>query len=188
MFLPIPIFIPVFPYVKFRKRYSPNEYLRVKHRDASKDEKYAALVKRNRELLSSNGVPLNKIRFVPQPCFQYDIDKDVINPSYELFVPLRKDGTGLFDKDAPTITIGMPPKMITVMVRNYRVDDNYEYLKHILESTKKGIVVFVVDEMHDDLLTGKPLHYYSGVDAEQLRFAVLDEEIQKYEHPETQEV
>lgn len=160
-------------------RYSPNEYQRVKRGSTKLSNELRILVARNQELLLLNQIPLAKIRFVFQPNFTYDVDKNVINPPYEMFLPLRKDGSGLFDKDAPVIELGKPKNLMMVGVNNYKVDDNYAFIKHILQGTKRGIAIFLVDEMVDDLFGHgeEKIHYYSSVDAENLRLINLDEAV-----------
>lgn len=175
------MFIPRFPFFSFKKRHSPNEYLKVKLHDISKDNKFKDLIQRNRELLSLNNVPINKIRFVPQPSFQYDVEKDVINPTYEVFIPLRKDGSGLFDNKAPVVELNKPLKLIMINVSSYRVEDNYAFLRILAKKSKRGLAVFIVDEEFMNFQTGTKDQYYFSVGTPELRFADLDAEVLKYQ-------
>jgi len=161
-------------------RKSPNEYKREKIGDIKPNKEQQGLIKRNRELLSHNQVPLNKIRFVLNPMFSYDIDKNEINPKYEVMIPLRTDGSGLFDKDAPIIEIGKPDKIMSVCVNSYRVDDNYKFIKETLKKSKRGIAIFIMDEMCVNM-NGTTEPYHSSVDSEVIRFINLDDAVELYE-------
>jgi hypothetical protein len=174
--IPFPIFISEFPFIKFKKRFSPNEYMRVPSMPLNLNLKDKTLITRNRHLLSLNQIPLNKIRFVFQPAFSYDIDKDVINPQYETFIPLRKDGSGLFDNKAPVIEFGKPEKLVMIVVNNYKVNDNYVFIKQLLKNSKRGIVIFLADDIGEKI--SSEYKYY--VDSEIIRLSDLDEEVEKY--------
>jgi hypothetical protein len=165
--------------VKLKKRYSPNEYQRIKMGSFKLTEEQRILVARNQEVLLLNQIPLAKIRFVFLPFFTYDVDKNEINPCYETFIPLRKDGSGLFDKNAPIIEIDKPKNLIGVSVNTYEVDDNYAFIKKIAKNSKKGIVIFLVDEIIGGLrgFSDEKTHYYSSVDADRLRLINLDEAV-----------
>ena len=90
-FFALLLFTKKFPFLKFRKRYSPNEYHKVSVNELNSDEKLKKLLAENKELLLLNQVPLDKIRFTFQPTFTYDIDNNVINPNYIILLP-TKDG------------------------------------------------------------------------------------------------
>jgi hypothetical protein len=139
------------------------------------------LIRKNQNLLSANQVPINKIRFVFQPCFQYDIDADKINPMYNIMIPIYTD-TGLFVKDSPIIEVGKPLNMMTISVGNYQMADNYAYLKETLKRSKLGIVIFIVDETVPDFETNEPMPYKFSVDDEVIRFAVLDDAVAHYKN------
>lgn len=164
-------------------RYSPNEYQRFRHGEKKLSDELRSLVARNQELLLLNQVPLKKIRFVFQPNFSYDVIKDRINPPYDVFIPLQKNGSGLFDNTAPVIELGKPEKLMMVGVNNYKVQDNYAFIKELAKNTKRGIAIFLVDEMVDNFgnLTNEKIHYYSSVDAEILRLIDLDEAVAVHE-------
>lgn len=139
------------------------------------------LIRKNQNLLTENGVSLNKIRFVFQPCFQYDIDANQINPAYDIFFPINTD-TGLFVKDSPIIEKNKPLNVMSIVVGNYQMADNYAYLKEVLKRSKRGIVIFIADEMVNDLFTGEPQPYKFSVDDEVIRFAVLDDAVAHYKN------
>ena len=93
----------------------------------------ADTVKKFRNLLSDNGVNLNKVRFVTGASFSYDIDKNEINPTYVVMMPSVEE--------APIIEIGRPNNIIRVFLGNYIVEDNYGFLREATKNTKKGIVI-----------------------------------------------
>ena len=139
------------------------------------------LIKKNQNLLSDHGVPLNKIRFVFHPQFTYDIDKNVINPVYQAFFPMDSDN-GKFVKDMPIIEHGKPDNLITVAVGSYKTDDNYAYLKEILKRCKIGVAIMINDEIINGI-QGEPIEYKFSVDDETMRFAVLDDAVEHFNNP-----
>jgi hypothetical protein len=138
------------------------------------------LIKKNQNLLSEHGVPINKVRFVFQPQFNYDVDKNVINPVYHAFFPISGE-SGLFVKDEPVIEIGKPDNLMMVVVGNYKFDDNYAYLKETLKRCKIGVVIMINDEIIPTI--SGPEVYKFSVDDEVIRFAVLDDAIEHYKNP-----
>ncbi len=178
------LFSRKFPFVKFRKRYLPNEYHKVSINKIIPDDNFKKLLAENKELLLINQVPLDKIRFTSIPRFIYDIDKDIVNPVYDIFVPLREDGSGLFDKRVPVIEINKPSRLIGVSVNSYCISDNYQFIKNKLQKSKRGIVIFLADEFIagiSDFSDEKiKLHFHYSVDTTVLRLANLDEEVEKY--------
>jgi len=89
----------------------------------------------NRKTLRLNGVNTNKIRFVSTPVFGYDVDDNVINPQYDVCIPLNGKGE--------VIEINKPKNFATVIVNTYKVEDNYEFLAELVKNTKKGIVICI---------------------------------------------
>lgn len=136
------------------------------------------LIKKNQNLLLDHGVPINKVRFVFQPQFTYDIDKNVINPVYQAFFPLNGNN-GRFAKDEPVISVGKPDKLIAVVVGSYKFDDNYAYLKETLKRCKRGVAIMICDEIVPTVT--RPEIYKFSVDDEVIRFAVLDDAVAKFE-------
>lgn len=129
------------------------------------------LVKANRDLLSLNGINLNKVRFVFNPMFQYDIDADIINPNYMVLIPTKKNG--LYDKKSGILEIKKPKNVISVAVNTYMVKDNYKYIKQLVKKSKRGIVIYI--NTTPDVI--KPDEFGEGysVDSESLRLRDLDE-------------
>jgi len=138
------------------------------------------LIKKNQNLLTDHGVPINKVRFVFHPQFNYDVDKNVINPVYHAFFPMNGNN-GRFAKDEPVIEVGKPDNLMTVVVGSYKFDDNYAYLKETLKRCKRGIAIMINDEIVNGL-QGEPIPYKFSVDDEVIRFAVLDDAVAHYKN------
>lgn len=131
----------------------PNEYIKVKV-IVDLGEKEGLAMKRNKEILLDNQIPLNKICFVIKPIFSYDIDKNKINPEYEMMLPLRTDNSGLFDRNAPIIEISKPENLVRVSVNNYygHPYDNINFIKQLAKTTKKGIVICLENDVDDEII------------------------------------
>jgi hypothetical protein len=183
MFIFKPVFSLRYPYVKLEKYKPFKKKIIYKPYDMGdnvvNDEALRELVKKNKELLLNNQVPIAKIRFVFQPSFTYDIDNDVINPKYQVMLPLDEK-SGLFVNNAAIVEIGKPANLMKVNVRNYRTDDNYAYLKSILKYSKNGLAVYIGTDNQINYFTGVADHVKFSVDCEVIRFANLDEEIETH--------
>jgi len=131
----------------------------------------------NQNLLLDHGVPIGKIRFVFGRQFTYDVDKNAINPSYYAFFPINGNN-GLFAKDVPVIEIGKPDNLVTVIVGNYQMADNYAFLKETLKKSKRGIAIMINDEIIPTV-TGPEVYRFS-VDDEVIYFANLDYAVEHY--------
>jgi hypothetical protein len=129
------------------------------------------LIKSNRKILSENGIPVNKVRFVFTSTFQYDIANDIINPTYDMMIPINK--YGMIRDDVPKIGINKPVKLIDIIAYTYYGEDNYEILSQMLSNSKRGVVVMIRKD--------KTANYCFGVDTYLFRAANLDEEVAKYE-------
>ena len=137
------------------------------------------LFAKNKKLLLDNQVPIGKVRFVFSPMFDYDVDKNIINPKYVLMLPIDAK-TGKFVKNVPEISVNKPHNLIKTPVVTFCVEDNYAFIKEIVKKSKRGIVIFLADEMVYAKDKGVPMHYYSGVDADCIRFTNLDEVVERY--------
>jgi hypothetical protein len=177
MFMPIPIFIQntVTKIVNVFK--GRTVYEKYTLGTISIDAKQQNLIKKNQKLLLDHGVPIGKIRFVFAPQFTYDVDKNVINPVYQAFFPMN-GSSGRFAKDEPVIEVGKPDKLMSVVVGNYKFDDNYEHLKSILKNSKRGIVIMINDDIIPTM--SGPEVYRFSVDDEVIRFANLDYAVAHY--------
>jgi hypothetical protein len=171
----IPIFTSKFPFLKFKKRDTPYEYVLIFTQNLTiLNEKEKVLIRKNKELLSLNQIPLNKIRFIFKPTFTYDVDHNIINPHYETFMPLRKDGSGFFDDNAPVIEINKPKNLLKLAVDTYRTNDSYAIIKQMVKKSKRGVVIFIADytvSLHDERTS--PYEY--SVDGEVLKIFNLNE-------------
>ena len=134
---------------------------------------FKLLIKKNRDLLSFNGINLNKVRFVFTPTFQYDLDADIINPNYVLLVPVGKNG--LFKKTPPIIEINKPQNIATVTVNNYKFEDNYAFIKELTKKSKRGVVIYIIEHQDAVDMMGNKFSYEFGVDSEMIRLRDLDE-------------
>lgn len=182
MLIPFPIFIPMFPYVQFKEvSIFEGKTVYEKHSmgdDGELQDWQKELVKINKALLLDNRVPINKVRFVFQPSFTYDVDKNIINPKYDVMLPIN-GSNGKVNEKAPLIEIGKPSKFISVNVISYKVDDNYEFIKHMVKKAKRGVAIFIVDEMVTNL-KGVKERYHSSVDSNIIRMINLDDAIEYY--------
>lgn len=150
----------------FVKRNGDVEYTAVTIGDDFRDG-FEKLVKKNRNLLSDHGVNINKVRFIFTPSFTYDTDKNKINPTFVAMLPSKSN--------APIIEIGKPENVVSDTVVNYKVDDNYDFIKELVKNSKRGIVIYIIehqDAVKDD---GTLFNYEFGVDSEVLRLRDLDE-------------
>jgi hypothetical protein len=181
MLFPIPIFLPSYPYIgcKYVNIFK-NKIVYEKHTLGSNGEVsnlFKVLVNTNKQLLLDNNVPINKIRFVFQPTFTYDIDNNTINPKYDVLLPINGNN-GLFANDHPVIEINKPKSLIRISVNSYRIDDNYEFIKHVVKNSKLGVVIMLANEIVTHL-DGSEEPYNFSVDSEVIRLINLDEAIIK---------
>lgn len=149
-----------------QKEEPANEYTRIDVGD-NLDDDFKALLKKNKELLTLNGVSLNKIRFVYTPAFRYDIDNNIINPKFVALIPSNKN--------APIIEIDKPKNVTVISVRSYGVEDNYGFIKMMAKKSKRGLAIYICD--HKDAIDseGNKFSYEFNVDADELRLRNLDE-------------
>jgi len=154
----------------------PIEYHKCEMGMEVKSEKVKQHLKKNKDLLSLNGINLNKIRFVNLPTFNYDVENNVVNPKFTMMIPLRKNGSKLFDNKSPVIEIDKPKNLIRGDVNCYRVDDNYGFIKELVKKSKRGIVIYI-EEPHEHIhfITRKSSLCEQGVDSDILRLIDLDE-------------
>ena len=93
-------------------------------------------IKAARDLFTRNEIPLNKVRFIFDFTFTYDVDKDIVNPKYTVLVPRKKK------KDNHPIEIGVPENLMTIEVGVYQSDyDEFKNVRNIIKNTKKGVVI-----------------------------------------------
>jgi len=125
-----------FPFFKVEKF----SYEKIVMNDHENTEKQKEMIKFVTGILSVNQIPINKIRFVFMPSFLYDIDKDKINPVYQIMMPnLVNKGR----KKRLILEIGKPENSFTIKINEYVDIDDYETIKPIVKSSKKGMVMYI---------------------------------------------
>lgn len=99
-------------------------------------------IKAAKKLLSLHQIPLNKIRFVFDHTFTYDVINDIVNPRYVKLIPKKKT------KYDQSIDIDAPADLMTISVGLYQTDyDDFKTVKEIIRKSKKGVVIML---NHDD--------------------------------------
>lgn len=93
------------------------------------------LIKNSRNVLSENQINLNKIKFVFEKSFIYDVDNNIINPEYKIITPKKAKH--------PTIEVGKPANTLTVYLGENRTYNNFSMLKQLVKQSKKGVVLMV---------------------------------------------
>jgi hypothetical protein len=107
-------------------------------------KKQQELIKSCKRVLMDHGVPLHKIKFVLEPSFMYDLDRNIINPTYKQLVPNSKK--------MPTIEVGKSYNTMMIFVGEYRTWDNFTALKEILKKSKRGVVVWANDIDYNEMI------------------------------------
>lgn len=135
--------LPEFLIKIFRKKGEPEKYeaFLLNGNLMSKEQK--EMLKISKKILNDNNVPLNKIRFVLEPSFMYDIDNDRINPTYRQLVSKNKK--------APIIEINKPENSMMIFLGVYKALDNYDMLKKLVKQTKKGVIILAGND-YDDVI------------------------------------
>jgi hypothetical protein len=135
-------FIKKYPFLKIVPKPVDYDSIIVNEKELSDEEKRQ--IKLAKELFSLHQIPLNKIRFIFDTKFTYDISKDVVNPKYVKLIPKKKTKhTHIIDVDAPA-------ELMTITVGTYQTDyDDFKNVREIIRKSKKGVVVSL-----DDLGTG----------------------------------
>lgn len=129
--------LPNFLIKIFRRKAESDKYETFVLNTSPMSKEQKELLKRCKRVLIDNKVSLNKIRFVFEPSFTYDIDKDIINPIYRQLVPKNKK--------SPIIEIGVPRNVMKIYLGEYCALDNFFILKGMLKKTKVGVVVLVTE-------------------------------------------
>ena len=136
-------FISKFPFFKSRD----DGYVKIVIKDRPKTKRQSDLVKKAKAVLSESRIPLNKIRFIFEPTFLYDIDANEINPVYSIMMPKRKR--------KPIIEIDKPANSFTVKFCEFVDIDDAETIKPVVMSSKKGVVMYIDEKnFHLDYRVG----------------------------------
>jgi hypothetical protein len=93
--------------------------------------------------LIENQIPIHKIRFVTEKSFIYDVDKNVINPSYKVIIPIKKKN--------PVIEVDKPLNTMTVYLGENRDGDNYRLLRILSKKSKRGVAL-LLDDNFDEVM------------------------------------
>jgi len=131
-----------FPFFIFTKE--PFGFETVIYNDNKLTNNQKVLIKNCRKILNENHVPLNKVRFVLEQQFIYDIDNDIVNPPYKMLLPRNKK--------MPIIEIGKPVNTITVFLGKYHTTNNFITLKQTLKGLKRGIVILASGEDYNEVI------------------------------------
>jgi hypothetical protein len=125
--------IPKFLFLLFQKKDEPELYKTIILNNKVMSKAQKELIKSCRKILSDNNVPLNKIRFILESSFMYDIDKNTINPTYKQLIPKNKK--------RPIIEIDKPKNLMTIFLGEYETENNFDVVKTLLKKTKKGLII-----------------------------------------------
>lgn len=135
--------IKKYPFLKIIPKPVDYDSVIMNEKELSDEEKRQ--IKLAKELLSLHQIPLNKIRFIFDTKFTYDVIKDVVNPRYVKLIPKKKT------KHNHTIDVDAPVELMTITVGTYQTDDDeFKNVREIIRKSKKGVVISL-----DDLGTGK---------------------------------
>lgn len=136
-----------FPFISFKRKLTANDYhAPIEHHvEIVPDDNNQHLLAISKEQLIENKIPLNKIRFVFEKSFLYDVDNNIINPSYKSMIPIKKKH--------PVIEIGKPEHTILVHLGENRTYDNFTHLKNLAKKSKKGVTLLVGDNYEDVMWT-----------------------------------
>jgi hypothetical protein len=126
-----------FPFIHYHKQLTADDYqdisLVIGHTNVVPDN--VSMIAISKDQLIENRIPLNKIRFVTEVSFLYDVDNDKINPTYKVMLPKKEKN--------PIIEIGKPQNTMTVFLGENRTGNNYAYLKQILKKSKRGVALLI---------------------------------------------
>jgi len=126
--------ISKFPFIKFEK----SGYITVSVNGKELTDHQKEMIKFVRGILSVNQIPINKIRFVFAPTFLYDIDKNEINPVFQLMIPKYP-----FRRKKGIIEIGKPLNTISIKFSDFVNIDDDEIIKPVVKASKKGVVMYI---------------------------------------------
>ena len=127
-----------FPFIKIIPKIVDYESIIVNEKQLSDEEKKQ--LKEAKEILSLHQIPLNKVRFVFDVKFTYDVTNNIVNPRYVKLVPKKKT------KYDQSIAIDAPTDLMTILVGTYQTDyDDFKNVREIIRKSKKGVVIMLGD-------------------------------------------
>ena len=91
------------------------------------------------DILLKNSINCNKVRFVNQPCFIYDIENNIINPKRDILIPVKSNG--LFDSEKEPINLVKTSNNRMVCVMTY--DKSILEFKNKINNSISGYVFYV---------------------------------------------
>jgi hypothetical protein len=136
-----------FPFISFKKKLTAIDYYAPidfnTHVVSNTNNQH--LIAISKEQLINNGIPLNKIRFVFEKSFLYDVDNNNINPSFKTMIPIKKKH--------PVVEIGKPERTILVHLGENITYNNFAHLKNLAHKSKKGVALLVGDNYEEVMWT-----------------------------------
>jgi hypothetical protein len=153
--------IPKFLLSLFNKKDESESYKTVVLNGNFMTKAQKELLKTCKKTLSDNNIPLNKIRFILEPSFIYDIDNNTINPTYKQLIPRKRKH--------PVVEIGKPKNCLTVFTGQYQTVNNFNVIRNLARSTRKGLVVLASEEDYNTVVWLANLDdairfYYQNID------------------------
>ena len=131
-------FIKKYPFIKIIPKIVDYESIIVNEKQLSDEEKRE--LKEAKEILSLHQIPLNKVRFVFDIKFTYDVTNNIVNPRYVKLIPKKKT------KYDQSIDVDAPTDLMTILVGTYQTDyDDFKNVREIIRKSKKGVVIMLGD-------------------------------------------
>ena len=131
-------FIRKYPFIKIIPKIVDYNSVIVNEKVLSDEEKRQ--IKEAKEILSLHQIPLNKVRFVFDVKFTYDITNNIVNPRYVKLIPKKKT------KHDQSIDVDAPTDLMTILVGTYQTDyDDFKNVREIIRKSKKGVVITLDD-------------------------------------------
>jgi len=109
----------------------------------NKSKKEIELIKKCKNILIENNVKLNKIRFITNKKFSYDIKNNNINPKYIKIV----------DNKNEIVYLNKPENLIRIELTKYVFYDKQIFflLKNAIKNVKRGIVIKAFEEINNEI-------------------------------------
>ena len=127
-----------FPFIKIVPKIVDYDSVIVNEKRLSDEGKRQ--IKKAKEILSLHQIPLDKIRFIFDTKFTYDVIKNVVNPRYVKLIPKKKT------KYDQSIDIDAPAELMTIHVGPYQTDyDDFKNVREIIRKSKRGVVIMLDD-------------------------------------------
>jgi hypothetical protein len=128
------VFISKFPFIENRVVFKPEDYTTIIVNGKPLTTAQRETIRIAKNVLSREQIPLNKIRFVFDRTFEYDVDTDTVNPKYKRLVPKIQS------KKIHPIEIGKPENIMEIHLGLY----DFDYIKDVVKSSKMGVVMMLM--------------------------------------------